>query len=352
MKSKNILAKILAVSAAAALAAIGFTGCQKSPANGELNLFAWSEYIPAQVIEDFTKETGIKVNYETFASCEEMLAKLLAGGTKYDIIQPADYVAEALVQNNLLVELDYAQLPNFKNILPEFTKMPHDPGQKFTIPYMIGTVGIVVNTEKIKEPVTGYLDMFSDKYKDRVVVIDDGRELIVAALYTLGKEINDISAANIDAAKPILQKWMKNIKVYDSDSPKTALLNGDVDLGLVWSGEAAILWNENKKFQYVLPKEGAHYFIDILAIPTVSKNRENAHKFINFILRPEVSKMISEEFPYTNPNTATRKLLSEDQLANPASYPKTQLKPDTFRHLGDERDALIDKVFTDLKNAN
>jgi spermidine/putrescine-binding protein len=319
-------------------------------ADQELNLYAWSEYIPQAVLDGFTKETGIKVNYETFASGEEMLAKLLAGGTRYDLIQPPDYIAEALIKNQLLVPLDYKKLPNFKNLLPEFTQMPHDPEQRFTIPYMAGTVGIVVNTDKIKEPVKGYQDLFSGNYKNRIVVLDDGRELVVAALYTQGIGLNDITPANLEKVKPILAGWFRQIKLFDSDSPKTALLNGDVDIGLVWGGEAAILWNENQKFHYLLPAEGAHLFVDILAIPKRAKNVEAAHRFIDYLLRPEVSVLISEEFPYTNPNREARKLLTPAQLANPGSYPQSDRTLDTFRHLG-ESGALIDELVTDLKNA-
>jgi spermidine/putrescine-binding protein len=319
-------------------------------ADKELNLYAWSEYIPQTVLDGFTQETGIKVNYETFASGEEMLAKLLAGGTRYDLIQPPDYIAEVLIKSKMLVPLDYKKLPNFKNLLPEFTKMPYDPEQKFTIPYMTGTVGIVVNTDKVKEPITGFKDMFQPKYKDRIVVIDDGRELVVAALYTLGIGLNDVTPENLDKAKPVLADWFKLIKLFDSDSPKTALLNGDVDMGYVWGGEAAILWNEDKKFQYILPAEGAHMFVDVLCIPKRAKNVDAAHKFLDYILRPDVSAAISAEFPYTNPNGEARKLLKPEELANPASYPKVGRKLDTFRHIG-ESGSLIDELITDLKNA-
>jgi spermidine/putrescine-binding protein len=318
-------------------------------ANKELNLYAWSEYIPQVVLDGFSKETGIKVNYHTFASGEEMLAKLLAGDTRYDLVQPPDYIAEALIQNKLLVPLDYKKLTNFKNLLPEFTGMPHDPAQKFTVPYMSGTVGIVINTERVKDPVAGYRDLFSDTYKNRIVVLDDGRELVIGALYTLGIGLNDITPTNLQKVRPVLSGWFKNIKLFDSDSPKTALLNGDVDLGLVWSGEAAILWNENNKFHYVLPAEGAHMFVDVLAIPKGSGNPDAAHRFIDYILRPDVSALISEGFPYTNPNGEARKLLKPEQLANPASYPKTSRKLDTLRYLGENAGTLIDELFTDLK---
>jgi len=313
----------------------------------ELNLFAWSEYVPAAVIQGFTQETGIKVNYETFASGEEMLSKLLGGD--YDLIQPPDYIAEALIKAKKLAPLDFAQLSNFKNILPEFVKMPHDPTQTYTVPYMTGTVGIVVNTDVVKEPIKSFKDLFVSKYANRIVVVNDNREMVSWAFATLGVDMNDLSSFNLKKARPVLAAWIPLIKLFDSDSPKTALLNGDVDLGVVWSGEAALLYKENKKFAYVLPAEGAHEFVDVLAIPTTAKHQEAALKFINYILRPEVSKLISDAFPYTNPNAGARKLLSPEQLANPASYPKTA-KLETFRDIG-KNGAAIDKLVTDLKAA-
>ena len=324
--------------------------CSRKEDAPTLNLFGWSEYVPQAVLDGFTKETGIKVNYETYASGEEMLSKLLAGSVAYDIIQPPDYIAEALIAEGQLVALDPTKLTRLKNIAPEYRGMPHDPKDAYTVPYMAGTVGIVVNTEKITTPVKGYADLFAPANKGRVVVLDDGRELVTAALYTLGYGINDITAESVAKTRPVLSQWFPLVKLFDSDSPKTALLNGDVDIGLVWCGEAALLWNEDKKFQYVLPAEGAHMFIDLLAIPKTSKNVAAAHQFIDYLLRPEVSKLISDDFPYTNPNTEARKLLTAEQLANPASYPKTDRKLDTFRHLGDSG-AIIDELVTDLKNA-
>jgi spermidine/putrescine transport system substrate-binding protein len=334
--------------ALAVIATAGFSARLARSAES-LNLFAWSEYVPQKVIDGFTKETGIKVNYETYASGEEMLSKLLAGGAAYDLVQPPDYIAESMIKNKLLRPLDATKLPNLKNIAPEFLKLPHDPTQAFTVPYMTGTVGIVVNTEKVKEPIRGYRDLFQPKFKSRIVVVNDNREIVSWALVTLGLDQNNITRATLAQARPLVADWIKLVKVFDSDSPKTPLLNGDVDLGVVWSGEAAKLINEHKKFAYVLPVEGAHPFVDVLAIPTTAKNVPAAHRFLDYVLRPEVSKLISEEFPYTNPNTAARKLLSREQLANPASYPKLE-KFNTFRDIG-KAAADIDKLVTDLKSA-
>ncbi|MDP3073739.1 MAG: spermidine/putrescine ABC transporter substrate-binding protein [Opitutaceae bacterium] len=314
-----------------------------------LNLFAWSEYVPQAVIDGFSQETGIKVNYATYASGEEMLSKLLTGGAAYDLIQPPDYIAEAMIRNKLLRPLDRARLPNLRHLAPEFLALPHDPASAYTVPYMIGTVGIVVNTERVKEPIRGYRDLFQKKYSNRIVVVNDNREIVSWALVTLGLSQNDITRASLAKARPLIAEWLKLVKVFDSDSPKTPLLNGDVDLGVVWSGEAAKLIKGNKKFAYVLPAEGYHSFVDLLAIPATAKNPAAAHRFLDYVLRPEVSKLISDEFPYTNPNLAARKLLSPEQLANPASYPPLG-KLDTFRDIG-KAAADIDKLMTDLKTA-
>jgi spermidine/putrescine-binding protein len=316
---------------------------------GELNLFAWSEYLPQAVIDDFQTETGIQVNYEAYASNEEMLAKLTTGAVAYDLVQPSEYTVEAMVKAGMLVPLDKAQIPNLKNIGPEYYGLVHDPELTYSVPYMQGTVGIIVNTERIKEPVASFADVFSAKHKGKIVVLDDSREVVGWALSSLGIDANDVAAANLEKVKPVLAAWLPLVKVYDSDSPKTALTNGDVDLGIVWSGEGAILLNEYPgKFTYTLPSDGAHMFIDSLAIPTTVQNAAAAHKFIDYLLRPEVSVKISADFPYTNPNLEARKLLSPAELANAASYPPGNPKLSTFTDIGTAA-ADVDKLFTDAK---
>ena len=314
----------------------------------ELNLFAWSEYVPQSVIDGFTRETGIQVHYETFASNEEMLSKLLAGATPYDLVQPSEYTVEALIKAGKLAPLDHARLTHLNNIAPEYADLPHDRGMKYSVPWMAGSVGIVVNTEKVKEPVTSYREFFQAKYKNRLIVLNDNREMVSWALSASGLDINRITPETLAQIKPLLAGWIPLVKVFDSDSPKTALLNGDVDLGIVWSGEAAYLYQENKKFQYFLPSEGAHRFIDSLAIPVGAPHPDAAHLFINYILRPEVSKLISDDFPYTNPNTEARKRLSPAQLENPASYPRNAAKLETFQDIGAAA-ADIDRLVTDLR---
>jgi spermidine/putrescine transport system substrate-binding protein len=336
---------LLALLAALALAPLPAAAQKKKSV---LNLYCWSEYVPQEVIDGFTKETGVKVNVENYASNEEMLAKLLAGGSKYDLIQPSEYTIEALIKAGKLEELNMANIPNITHLDPKLHKMAHDPEGKYCVTWMAGTVGIVVNTAKVKEPVTGYKDVFSGKHKKRIVVLNDAREIVSWALNSLGLPINDLTPEALEKAKAVLKEWLPQVKVYDSDSPKTALLNGDVDLGIVWSGEAALLYKKNKKFAYVLPAEGAHQFIDSLAVPKGAPNKENAEKFINYILQPKVSALVSKDFPYTNPNIEARKLLTKAEQENPASYPPGEPKLETFKDIG-KAATDIDKLVTDLK---
>lgn len=353
----------------AALAAFALAGCGKSPeakpaeqpkpAAAEakptaeektLSVFCWSEYIPPSVIEQFSKETGIKVSVENFASNEEMLAKLMAGGGRYDVIQPSEYVMGALVKEGLLQPIDHAKIPNLKNVAPKFLNMKFDPENKFSVPYMAGTVGIIVNTDLIKDEIKGFADVFQEKYKQKIVVLDDAREMVTWAMITQNIPINEVTDENLEKVKPIVAKWIPLVKVYDSDSPKTALLNGDVAVGVVWGGEGAILLNEDKKFKWILPSEGTHLFVDNLAMPKGAKNVENAEKFMNFILRPDISKQISDAFPYLNTNLPARELLTPAQRANPASFPPDEAiaKMQSFEDIGTQA-SKIDEMVTSLK---
>lgn len=332
------------------LASLAWPHVASAAASRKLNIYCWSEYIPQAIIDQFAKETGIKVTVENYASNEEMLSKLAAGGGQYDIIQPSEYVVEALAKEKMLRPIDHAKIPNLKNIAPQFLNMPFDPGNKFSVPFMAGTVGIVVNTEMVKDDIRGFADVFKPANKGNIVVLDDAREIVSWAFATHGIDVNQVTEKNLNKIKPTLAQWLPLVKVYDSDSPKTPLLNGDVALGVVWGGEGAILLNKNKKFRWVIPSEGTHLFIDNLAIPKSAKNVENAEAFMNFILRPEISKQISDEFPYLNPNLAARELMSRNQLENPASFPTDEdvKKMDVFKDIG-TRGSDVEELITTLK---
>lgn len=319
-------------------------------AEKKLNIFCWSEYVPQEVLDLFTEETGIKVSMENYASNEEMLAKLVAGGGSYDLIQPSEYIIEGLIKEDLLTPIDHALIPNLKNIAPEFQNMSFDPGNKYTVPYMAGMVGIVVNTELVKDDIKGYKDVFQEKFKKNIVVLDDAREIVSWGLNTLNIPVNEVTDENLEKVRPVLAKWLPLVKVYDSDSPKTALTNGDVAIGVVWGGEGAKLIEEDKKFKWVTPAEGAHLFIDSLAIPKTAQHVKNAELFMNFILRPEISVKISDAFPYLNPNAAARAMLKPAQRDNPASFPTAEeiSNMETFKDIGGQA-TKIDELVTSLK---
>ncbi len=338
---KKIWSAVLATVAASCLSAA-------APARADLDLFAWSEYVPQEVIDGFTKATGTRVHYQTYASNEEMVNKLVSKASNYDLVQPSEYTVETLIARHLLAMIDNTAIPNLKNLDPATRKFPHDPGLKFSVPYMTGTVGIVVNTDKVRTPVRGFADVFTPEHKGRIVVVNDNREIVSWALAVNGIGTNDITPATLARVKPTLVGWVPLIKVFDSDSPKTPLLNGDCDLGVVWSGEAALCWQQDHKFKYVLPSEGAHLFVDSLCVPANAAHKADAMAFINYCLQPEVSKIISEKFPYTNPNLEARKLLSPEQLANPASYPPPT-KLETFHAIG-KGAGQIEKLMTSVRS--
>ena len=360
---------LLTVACAWAFTLLGCSDKGSGSAAGagkELVLFGWSEYLPSSVIDGFSKETGITVHYETFSSNEEMLSKLLAGGTAYDLVQPSNYAVEALVKQGKLAPLDPANVPNLKNIADDMRGLPHDPDFKHCAPYMASTTGIVVNTDRIKDPIRGFKDVFQEKHKGRIVVVNDAREMVSWAFATLGIGANDVTQETLAKARPVLAEWVKLVKVFDSDSPKTAMLSGDVDIGVVWSGEAAILYEQDRKYTFVMPEEGAHLAMDYLCVPKTAKNKAGAEKFIDYVLRPEVSKLISDKFPYTNPNAPARKLLTDAQRANPASYPTLWFgsaeqvvtgmpdrskRGDGFRDIG-KISTEVDRLVTDLKSTN
>lgn len=343
MKKSASLLLCIALAGAAVL-----SGCGKK--DDTLRIFAWEGYIPQQIIEKFTEETGIKVAVENYASRGEMMEKLRDGRGHYDLVQPSDQAVGALVKDNMLLPLNPANIPNLKNIAPEFREMPFDPGNKYSVPWMAGFVGIVYNAETVTGPVVGYRDVFTPEHAGRIVLVDDPREIVAWGLAAAGLPINDVTDENIVRITPMLADWLAKVGIYDSVSPKNALSGGDADIGILWSGEAALLFRENPKFQWVLPAEGFHMFVDNIAIPKTARHREYAEKFINFILRPDIGRMISQRFPYYNPNAGARKLLTPEELNNPASYPPGLdiRKAGIFSDIGDQ-ESKMNEVVSPLK---
>lgn len=312
---------LLRLSCLVVLAAF-FIVLPTSPAADEntLHLLCWTEYVPPSVIDGFSRKTGVQVLTETYNSNEQMLAMLRTKPTYYDLVQPSQAYVAALIQSGGLEPLDRTRIPNWGNIDPKYLGLPHDPAARYSVPWLSGTIGMVVDTSEVKEPIANFADVFSGKYRGRIVVVDDHREMVAWALASLGLPITDVNPENLSKVEPVLRRWLPQVAVFDSDSPHTALLSGKAVIGIVWSGEAALLWQRDHKYRYVLPAAGAHMFLDSLAIPARAPHKATAEEFINYCLEPEIGVLISNAYPYTNPNKAARGRLSAEQLSNPASY--------------------------------
>ena len=329
------------------------TGCGSTAGKGgELNIFNWTEYMPQSVLDAFTKEYGIKINYTTFSSNEEMLAKIKSGEKgMYDLTVPSDYMVDKMRNDGMLEKLDMSKIDNIKNINKQYRNVYYDPTGEYSVPYMISNAILCYNKQKVPEGIKSFSDIFDPKYANSIVCIDDERMVMGMAAIVAGVPVNETDPAKLEHVREKLFALKPNVKIFDSDSPKSSMISGETSIGYVWCAEAALAMKENKDIVPVYPEDGLVLMIDNLVIPAGAKNKENAELFINFVLRPETSKMISDEFPYVNPNDAAKPLLSEDFRNNPASNPSPEAlaKGQLLKNLGDSAGAY-DDIWTEFKN--
>lgn len=279
----------------------------------ELNIFVWTEYIPPDMIECFELVTGIKVNRDEYSSNEEMFAKVDAGGSNYDLVQPTDYIIALMARQGLLQELDHAQLPVLANFDSNYLDFEFDPGNKYTIPYQAGTDAIVVNTDTVENVPQAWADLWKPEYAGRMVFLDDSRATIGITLLTLGYDVNTTDPAQLEEAKAKLAELVPNIKLFDSDSPKTALIAGDVDLGLTWTAEALLAQQENPAIQYIYPTEGPIVWQDNWAMLKDAPHADAAYAWLNYTNQGNIFWMMLRDFPYTNPNAAALAYAQENE---------------------------------------
>ena len=350
---KKLLKKILACAICSAMV-ISMTACSSSgQANkGTLNIFVWTEYVPDSVIECFEKETGIKVNVSTFSSNEDMLAKVKSESEgAFDIVQPSDYMVKQMADQGMLEGLDQSKLTNLSNIGSQYLNPAYDPGNKYSVPYQGGVAAIAVNTAKIKDNITSYADLFDPKYKGQLVVLDDYRAIIGVAARSLGYSMNETDPSKLAEIKTQLLKLKDNVKLYDSDSPKSALISGDCSLGIIWSAEIAMAMEENPDIKIVFPKEGPYVFMDNFCIPKGAKHYDEAMQFINYMLKPESAKAVMSEYPYLNPNTTAVNAMGDDYVNNKArNVPSEVISGGEYvQNLDADTLAVYDQMWTELK---
>jgi spermidine/putrescine transport system substrate-binding protein len=329
-------------------------GCSSSPkaSNGELNIFVWTEYVPESVVKDFEKETGIQVNISTYSSNEDMLSKVKSETEgAYDIVQPTDYMVEQMISQGMLQELDKEKLTNYKNISEAYLDPSYDPGNVYSVPYLGGAGAIAVNTDVITDEITSYADLFKPEYKESLVVLDDFRAVIGIAAKSIGYSMSETDTAVLEKVKEQVLTLKDNIKLYDSDSPKSALISGDCSLAFCWSAEIALAMEENPAIEIVYPSEGPFLFLDNWCVTKGAKNYDNAMQFIDYMLKAETGKAVGEEFPYLNPNEAAVALLGDDFINNPAKNPPSEaLKNGEYvKNISTDTISIYDEIWTELK---
>jgi spermidine/putrescine transport system substrate-binding protein len=305
-----------------------FLVISKNVLASELNIYIWSEYLPENIVEEFTKETGVKVNISTYDSNENLYAKikLLKTADSYDLVVPSTYFISKMKEEKLLMEIDKSKIDNFKNIDETLMNKSFDPENKYSVPYLWGSTAICYNAKYIKGKVDSWNILFNPEYANKILLTDDVREVFHVALKLLGYSGNETNEEHIKQAYEKLKILIPNVKIFNSASPKLNYINEEVTIGLSHNGEAYMASLENSNIKYAYPEEGAIFWMDSFAIPANARNIENAYKFINFLLKPEIAKAISEELGFATTNKEAMALLSSEIRNNPTIYPSKAIQ--------------------------
>ena len=305
---------------------IAFSACAMGSASAsaeELTVFNWFDYIDPAVIDLFEDETGITVKYVNFTTNEEMYTKLEAGAGTYDVIFPSEYMIERMIAHDMLEELDLSAMPNFANVMDRLKDPSYDPGNKYSVPYMWGTLGYLYNSEMVDEELTSWSALFDEKYAGNVIMMNSMRDSIGLALKYLGYSMNTRSEAELNEAKDLLIK-QKQDKIqcgYLLDETKDKMVGGEAAIGVVYSGDAQYAIEKNENLVYVVPEEGSNIWVDGMCIPKGSKNVEGAMKFIDFMCREDVAAMNFDYIYYCSPIQAVVDGLDEEEAAQSTINP-------------------------------
>lgn len=323
-------------------------------AEGVVNVFNWEDYINEDVIKMFEEETGIKVNYMRFTLNEDMMVQVRTSPGSFDVVFPSDYAIERMIAEDLVQPIDFDKVPNAAQILDWLQTPDYDPEHKFSVPYMWGTVGILYNKTKVDEPITSWGQLFDEKYKDQVFMMDSPRDTLGIALKYLGYSVNSKNPVEIQEAANLLieQKQKGIVKAYQVDETKDKMVAGEAALALVWSGDAQYAINLNPDLAYVVPEEGSNVWVDGMVITKNAANLDNAHAFIDFLSRPEIAVMNVEYIEYSTPNKGAIELLGEEYTDNPNLNPAMGIIENCeFFHDNHDVKVLYDTYWGMVKNA-
>ena len=350
--------KLIALGLCTCMTAALLSGCgsaDKYP-NGKVYVYNWGEYIDPETLDMFEKETGIQVIYDEFDTNETMYPKVEAGASNYDVVCPSDYMIQKMIDNDLLQELNWDNIPNAKaNIGAQYYEQSEafDPGNRYAVPYCWGTVGILYNKTMVDEPVTSWSILWDEKYADSILMQDSVRDLFMVGLKSLGYSMNSTDEKELNEAKDLLIQQKPLVQAYVIDQVRDKMIGNEAALGVIYSGEAIFTQRENSDLEYVIPKEGTNVWIDSWVIPKNAPNKENAEKFIDFMCRGDIALLNFDYITYSTPNTAAQALIEDDDIRNSKiAFPDLSQYDglETFSYLGDDADALYNDLWKEIKS--
>src|SRR3990167_4507159 len=285
----------------------------------ELNIYNWSNYLPQKVIYEFEKKTGIKVNYSTFTSNAALYAKLKSDPTAgYDIVVPSNYYVEKMIKEGMLHKINIREIANLKYIKTNFLNQPFDPHNQYSVPYLWGATGIVINDKYFKpEEISKWFDIWNPNLENQLVMLDDFRDVFSVALIALGYSVNDKNPKHIKEAYLKLKTLYPNIKLFNSSAPENIYIDEDATIGMGWTGDSYQAASRNSHLKFIYPEDGYAYFIDCLCIPKFASHISNAYKFINFVLQPKIAAQIAAGIGYSTPNDAAWQYMPKSMRDSP-----------------------------------
>lgn len=352
-----VLRKVVPAIMAVVVIAGGIFYSSKEDLSGtnQVIVYNWGEYLDPEVITLFEKETGINVVYEEFETNEIMYPKVQSGAIAYDVVCPSDYMIQRMIENDLLAELNFDNIPNVKNIGQEYFKQSRqfDSENKYSVPYCWGTVGILYNKTMVDEPIDSWSVLWDEKYIDNILMQDSVRDAFAVALKYKGHSLNSTDLDELEEAKELLIEQKPLVQAYVIDQVRDKMIGNEAAIGVIYSGEAIYTQLENPNVEYVIPKEGSNVWIDSWVIPKNAKHKENAEAFINFLCRPDIAKMNFDYITYSTPNTAARELIEDPAIRNSKiAFPDASEleRCETFQFLGDKNDAIYNKLWREIKS--
>lgn len=322
--------------------------------NPVVNVTAWGGVIPKKVIQKFEATTGIHVNFSTYDTNETLYAKLRATpGAIYDVILPSSYLVDRLKRQGMLMSLNHQKLTQLKYLDPLFTHDAIDPDSQYSVPLIWGATGIFYNRAQIPHPPTTWAELWDPRFKNKLLLLDDSREIMSIALMSLGYSPNDQEATHLHAAFNKLLTLVPNVKLFSTEGIQALLIDEDASIGVVWNGDVVKAHDENPDARFIYPKDGFVIWVDCLAIPADAPHQKEAHAFINFMLTPSIAATMARTQGHAITNKAGLAMLPEAIRNNPMIYPSERILAHGYfqRDPGDDTIALFNQYWQQLKLA-